>query len=260
MAESTKKTTNKKAAPKKAGAKPTAKATEPVKAKNAPAAAPKTEVEKAPAAKSSAPAVAIAILSTLIVCIIIAFGALLATGVVKFGDNSSRPSDKDGTNLTGSNQGNDSKDTSSYKTGDIIDNPNRRVVVKDATLASVEDLEFYLPDDFQAGGKNKDGAYTYNLVDDDGWAQALVYVERSSLTPEKYLKNLSSYLDITDINYRMNGTTWVVGENANSLAYATKLDGKIYAVVYNIKLDSDDATEAMSMIPKTLYMKKVYAE
>jgi hypothetical protein len=49
-------------------------------------------------------------------------------------------------------------------------------------------------------------------------------------------------------------------ENANALAYATKLDGKIYAIYYSVKLDSDATGEAMQMIPKTLYMKKVERE
>ena len=71
---------------------------------------------------------------------------------------------------------------------------------------------------------------------------------------------ISPYLEITDKSYVMNGTNWVVGENGNSLAYATELDGIIYAVYYNVKLDSDDTAEAMQMIPKTLYMKKIYAE
>ena len=56
----------------------------------------------------------------------------------------------------------------------------------------------------------------------------------------------------------MNGTTWVQGENATSLAYATELDGTVYAVYYAVKLDSNSTAEAMSMIPKTLYMSKIY--
>ena len=55
-----------------------------------------------------------------------------------------------------------------------------------------------------------------------------------------------------------NGLIWVQGETGNILAYATKLDGKVYAVIYTVKLDSDTTSEAMSMIPKTLYMKRIY--
>ena len=226
----------------------------------------KTEA-KAEANKAETPAagtsnnqsIIIAVLATVLVCFILVFGILLATGVIRFSGDNDTP-DKNGTNLPGDDRGSGDKRTSGTDTRKLIDNPNKRVTVKDSTLVSVKDLEFYLPDDFQAGGKNDNGAYTYNLVDDDGWAQVLVYAEKSSLTPEKYLMKISPYLDITDTNYRMNGTTWVVGENANALAYATELDGMIYAVYYNVKLDSEETGEAMQMIPKTLYMKKIYAE
>lgn len=205
---------------------------------------------------ASTQSIVIAVLSTVIVCLILVFGILLATGVIKFGDADSNTPNFPGstTNSQGQTPGTPSPSSK------IIDNPNPQVTVKDSTLASVKDLRFYLPDDFQSGGKNSDGAYTYNLVDDDGWAQVLVYAEKTNLTPEKYLMKISPYLDITDTNYEMNGTTWVQGENANALAYATELDGMVYAVYYNVKLDSDDTAEAMSMIPKTLYMKKIYAK
>ena len=225
---------------------------------------PKKKTEnKAPATKSemattggssSGKTVAITILATVLGCLVIAIAVLIATGVVKFGG------DADSGDTTGKVKPSDSGDAKKQtagKTGDLIDNPYPEVTVGGATLAEVGDLKFYLPKEFQSGGKNKDGAYTYNLVDDDGWAQVVVYSEKSSLTPAKYLTKISSYLDITDTDYQMNGTTWTQAENANSLAYATKLDGKIYAVVYNVKLDSDATGEAMQMIPKTLYMKKI---
>ena len=117
-----------------------------------------------------------------------------------------------------------------------------------------------MPSGFKAGGKNSDGAYTYNLTDDDGWAQVVVYAEKSSLSPEKYLLAKSPYLDITDDDYDMNGTEWVQGESGSMLAYATELDGKNYAIIYTVKLDSNATSEAMSMIPKTLYMKKIYKD
>ena len=62
------------------------------------------------------------------------------------------------------------------------------------------------------------------------------------------------------MNYPMNGTTWVQAENGTSLAYATRLEDKIYAVYYVVKLDSDDTAEAMQMIPKTLYMARIYEQ
>ena len=250
--EAAKNTTTKKAAPKKSS---TAKeTTKPVKAEVKPVER-RTEPTKE---KSSTQAVVIAVLSTVIVCIIVVFGVLLATGVIKFsGDNDRNLPESTGQTTPGST---DKKTGGSTDKRSIIDNPNRKVAVKDSTPAIVKDLELYLPDDFKSGGKNKDGAYTYNLEDDDGWAQVLVYAEKSNLTPEKYLMKISPYLDITDKDYQMNGTHWVVGENANALAYATELDGMIYAIYYNVKLDSDTTAEAMQMIPKTLYMKRIYSE
>lgn len=202
--------------------------------------------------------VIIAVLVTILICFVLVFGILLATGVIKFGNNDKNTPNSDGTRQIQL----DSRDKTpgSTDTSKIIDNPNPKVTIKDATLASVKDLEFYLPDDFEAGGKNKDGAYTYNLVDDDGWAQVLVYAEKSNLSPKQYLLKIGPYLDITDDDYEMNGTEWVQGENGSALAYATELDGVIYAVYYSVKLDSDATSEAMQMIPKTLYMKRIYAD
>ena len=212
----------------------------------------KAEPVKAPVTKSSTQTVIIAVLTTVIVCAIVVFGILLATGVIKFGNN--MPTGNQTSQTQPSNK------TDGPSSSEIINNPNPRVTVKDSTPVNVQYLEFYLPDDFKAGGKNNDGAYTYNLTDDEGWAQVLVYAEKSNLTPEKYLMKISPYLDITDTDYRMNGTKWVQGETGNTLAYATELDGTIYAVYYAVKLDSEDTSEAMSMIPKTLYMQKIYAE
>ena len=224
----------------------------------------KEKAVKAEAPKPAAPttnssqSVIIAVLATVIVCIIIVFGVLLATGVIKFGANTDR--DLPMNDTTGQTPNDTEKNPGNSTSKKIIDNPNKKVAVKNSTPVNVKDLEFYLPDDFELGGKNNDGAYTYNLVDDDGWAQVLVYAEKSNLTPEKYLMKISPYLDITNTNYEMNGTTWVEAENGNALAYATELDGMIYAIYYSVKLDSDETAEAMQMIPKTLYMKRIYAE
>ena len=220
-------------------------------------AAPKKEAEPTKTTGASTQSIVIAVLATVLVCMVIVFGVLLASGVIKFGSNDLGNGGAEPTKID--NTG-DKKAGGATTGSKIINNPNQRVTVKDSTLANVKDLEFYLPDDFKAGGKNNDGAYTYNLVDDDGWAQVLVYAEKSNLTPEKYLMKIGPYLDITDKNYMMNGAHWVVGENANSLAYATELDGMIYAVYYSVKLDSDETSEAMQMIPKTLYMKRIYSE
>ncbi|MBR0460499.1 hypothetical protein IJI91_00675 [Candidatus Saccharibacteria bacterium] len=140
----------------------------------------------------------------------------------------------------------------------LVDNPNPRVRVN-GRLAEARNLEFYLPYAFSPASNNgKGGVYTYNLINDDGWADVKVYVEKSSLSPEKYLAKLNSSLKVTDRNYRINGTSWVQAENGSVLAYATNFNGDIYAVVYGVKLESDATSEAMQMIPKTLRMKKIY--
>ena len=194
---------------------------------------------------SNGKTIAIAVPGTMLGCLILMFAVLALTGVIKFGNTTPN------TETTEVNTG----DTTN--SDDLVENTYKRVAVN-RNLVETGDLEFYLPKKFESGNKTKDGAYTYNLVDDDGWAQVLVYAENSSLTPSKFLLEKSPYLDITDTDYEMNGTSWVQGETGNILAYATKLDGKVYAVIYTVKLDSDTTSEAMSMIPKTLYMKRIY--
>ena len=209
--------------------------------------------------------IAIAVLSTVVGCFIIVLAVLLCTGVIKFSDPNDGAGDiSDSSHHDGRDDGDDCKRhkrvVKDEKDGSI-DNPYPEVTVNGATMAEVDDLRFYLPSHFKAGGKDKNtGAYVYNLTDDDGWAQVSVYAEKSSLSPERYLNKISDYLDITDDDYEINGTTWVQGENANALAYATKLGDKIYAVYYVVRLDSDASAEAMQTIPKTLYMKKIVAD
>ncbi len=201
--------------------------------------------------------VVIAVLATALCCFVIVFAVLAATGVIRFGgvNNGTPRVITDGGDTTPSNKTEMPQAGSSDD--EIIVNPNTRVKVN-GVLAEVDDLEFYLPKEFEAGGKNQDGAYTFNLTDDDGWAQVVVYAEETSLSPASYLLKKSPYLEITDDDYEMNGTDWVQAENASMLAYATELDGKVYAIIYSVKLDSDATSEAMSMIPKTLYMKRIY--
>lgn len=207
--------------------------------------------------------VIIAVLATAFCCFVITFVVLVATGVIRFGGVGSETpgggvAGGSSNTSSGGNGGTENPQTTPSDDG-IIDNPNPKVKVN-GVLAEVGDLEFYLPDEFEAGGKNQDGAYTYNLTDDDGWAQVVIYAESTSLSPESYLLKKSPYLDIADDDYEMNGTEWVQGENGSMLAYATELDGKVYAVIYSVKLDSDATSEAMSMIPKTLYMKRIYQD
>lgn len=219
----------------------------------------KNTKEEKTAEKGSGQAIAIIILSAILVFAVLTFTVLALTGVIKFGDNNNSETSQTETNSKEDHGRRRHHDNDGDDDDTLIDNPHTRVTAK-GNLVEVDDLEFYLPYAFKAGGKNKDGAYTYNLENDDGWAQVLVYAERSSLSPERFINKISDYLDITDDDYEMNGTEWVQAENANALAYATKLGGKIYAIYYSVKLDSDATGEAMQMIPKTLYMKKVERE
>ena len=207
---------------------------------------------------NSTQAIVIAVLTTVIVCVVIVFAVLMAMGVIKFGggDSGSGATSVENEGTGSSNSGNSTGDSGRK----LVENTYPFVAVDDSIAAIVGDLAFYLPDEFDAGGKNADGAFTYNLTDDDGWAQVLVYAEKSDLTPQEFLLKIGPTLDITDMNYAMNGTGWVQGENANSLAYATRLEDKIYAVYYSVKLDSDATAEAMQMIPKTLYMGRIYEQ
>ena len=207
--------------------------------------------------------VVIAVLATVIVCAVIVFVVLIATGVIKFGGRNSGSGTMSGGGSTSSDSGGSSgSGGSAGESGGrkLVENTYPLARVNDATAAIVGELSFYLPDDFDAGGKNSDGAFTYNLNDDDGWAQVLVYAEESDLSPQDFLLKIGPTLEITDMNYPMNGTTWVQAENGTSLAYATRLEDKIYAVYYVVKLDSDDTAEAMQMIPKTLYMARIYEQ
>ena len=207
--------------------------------------------------------VVIAVLATVIVCAVIVFVVLIATGVIKFGGINSGSGTMSGGSSTSSDSGGSSgSGGSAGESGGrkLVENTYPLARVNDATTAIVGELTFYLPDDFDAGGKNSDGAFTYNLNDDDGWAQVLVYAEESDLSPQDFLLKIGPTLEITDMNYPLNGTTWVQAENGTSLAYATRLEDKIYAVYYVVKLDSDDTAEAMQMIPKTLYMARIYEQ
>ena len=153
--------------------------------------------------------IAIAILSAVIGCIIIVLAVLLCTGVIEFNDPDDGTDDPYGSShhdrRDDGDDGKRQKRTDSDDKDDLIDNPYPEVTAE-GTVAEVDDLKFYLPSEFEFGGKNKQGAYTYNLTDDDGWAQVLVYAERTSLSPEAYLNKISDHsLDITDDDYEING-------------------------------------------------------
>lgn len=143
--------------------------------------------------------------------------------------------------------------------GELIDNPNARVTIKNARLIEVEDLEFYLPTGFKPASANgRSTKYIYDLEDADGWADVKVYVEETTKDLGNYMTSKDSLLELTDSTYYMNGTSWMEMESGSSLAYGTRLGDKVYMVILNIKLESDDTAEAASMIPKTLRMKKIY--
>ena len=121
--------------------------------------AKKTDAEaklQAGSSNSNGKTIAITALATALGCLIIVFAVLLCTGVIKFssGDESNDPTTAKQRPNDG---GNDNKKTGGNNKGDIIDNPYPEVTAKDATLAEVGDLKFYLPDEFEAGGKNKEG-------------------------------------------------------------------------------------------------------
>ena len=234
--------------------------------------AKEAEAPKAESSKGNGQTIAIVILSAVLLFAVLVFTVLSITGVIKFGGGDNAPvaeksdtkDEKDDDDDDHKYDGRDSDDEPidddvdySPQKGDIISNPNKQVKENNATLVHVGELEIYLPRQFKYGGKNKDGALTYNLEDDDGWASVSVYSENTSLSPARYIKNISSYLEVTDTNYRVSGTSWVKAETASTVAYATKLKNKVYAVYYAIKLDSDATDKATSMIPKTLYMKEV---
>ncbi len=195
--------------------------------------------------------IAIAVLSTLLAVVLIIL-VLCLTGVIKFGGGDDRQGISGASNYpnstsTGTNGGRDSdpEPTGGTTAGGVT--------CYDETRAQVMNLEFCLPDDFKEGGKVNDGSYAYNLVDDDGWAEVRVYATKSQQSPTQFISNLSSNLKVTNKNYSVNGTTWVRAEASdNMLAFATKSGDYLYAVLYTIKLDSDDASEAWDMIPKTL--------
>lgn len=201
----------------------------------------------------------IAVLSTIIILMLI-FISLIFTGVIKIGDSpKNRTNNSSETDQTRTRQKPSNKSAKTDDDENLIKNPNPRVKIN-GKLMKAAALEFYLPDDFVAASSNPtgDGVYTYNLEDDDGWATVNVYVEKTSDDPTAYLMSKNSTLEVTDEAYEMNGQTWIQAENGSSLAYATKYGDHVYAIIYVVKIDSDETSEAMSMLPKTLYFPKLY--
>ncbi len=140
---------------------------------------------------------------------------------------------------------------------DLVDNPNPRIT-RNAQFFEILNLEFYLPFEFKNVINNKKGIYEIKLQNDEGKAEVVVYVESTNMKAENYLKKRNSDLVITNTDYELNGTTWVEASNTSTLAYATNFGSEIYAIFCNVELDSKATAGAMEMIPKTLYMKKLY--
>lgn len=211
---------------------------------------PKQEV-KAPEVKNNNQAIIIAVLATALVCVILVFVILALTGIIRFGGNEPRPNEPGGyapTSVDEPNpQGTNTTPTDNTPAGTTAGG----VTCYEDTRVQVGKLEFCLPNEFEYGAAS-DGAYNYNLVDDDGWAEVKVYAEKSSQTPTQFITNLSDNLKVTNQNYTINGTTWVRAEAGDyMLALSTKKDNLLYTIFFTIKLDSDNTDEAWSKILST---------
>ena len=219
------------------------------KVKKAPTPKKPKDHPKPPKPKSNIQAIIIAILSTIIACLVLTLGILMITGVIKFNNKDSN-NDPINTPIVQPN------DTPTQNNSNV-DAPISIVACYDETKVQIHKLEFCLPDDFIGGSKSDDGAYTYTLVDDDGWAQVKVYYQKTTRTPSEFISYLSNSLKIVNQSYVVNGTTWVQAETDNYMqAFATKSDDYIYAILYSIKWGSEETREAWHMIPKTITITK----
>ena len=142
-------------------------------------------------------------------------------------------------------------------TAELVDNPYTRVK-RNAQFFEILNLEFYLPFEFKNVINNKKGIYEIPLRDDDGKGEVVVYVEKTNMKAEDYIKKLDNNLKITNYSYTVSGTSWVQADNATTLALATNFGSEIYAIVFNVELSSKATENAMEMIPKTVYMKQLY--
>ncbi len=177
------------------------------------------------------------VIVSLIVVLVAGVAILIGTGVIK---------------LSGGEEPGTSEDDGK----ELADNPYIRVSAN-GNLIEIENLEFYLPYAFKKGDRGN-GVYHYVLDEIDAQAEVTVYVEKSSSTPDKYLKKKASDLSITNQSYTVNGFSWLEASSEDGLAYVGKFGTEMYAVICKVKMDSSDTVEAMKMIPKTLYMKKLY--
>lgn len=180
----------------------------------------------------------------LAVCLTVGIAILIGAGVIDFSGN-------------GGSSGGGGSIIIDPSSPDLIDNPNPRVS-RNAQFFEILNLEFYLPFEFKNVINNKKGIYEIKLQNDEGRAEVIVYVEKTNMKAANYIKKRNSDLIITDTEYKLNGTTWVEASNTSTLAYATNFGDEVYAIFCNVQLDSKATAGAMEMIPKTLYMKKLY--
>lgn len=178
------------------------------------------------------------VIVSLTVILVAGVAVLIGTGVIKL-------------------WGDDDPGTSEFDGKELVENPFIRVSAN-GNLIEVENLEFYLPYSFTKAESTKSGEYRYVLDNAESQAEVVVYVERSNSTPQNYLKKKINSLSITNQSYSVNGYSWLEASSEDGLAYVAKFGNEMYAVICTVKMDSSTTVEAMKMIPKTLYMKKVY--
>lgn len=178
------------------------------------------------------------VIVSLTVILVAGVAVLIGTGVIKL-------------------WGDDDPGTSEFDGKELVENPFIRVSAN-GNLIEVENLEFYLPYSFTKAESTKSGEYRYVLDNAESQAEVVVYVERSNSTPQNYLKKKINSLSITNQSYSVNGYSWLEASSEDELAYVAKFGNEMYAVICTVKMDSSTTVEATKMIPKTLYMKKVY--
>ncbi len=212
----------------------------------------------------------ISVLATVLGCVVVFLIIAFATGMISFnnngqannmadGNSSGNGSDMGGSSSNGSGGSGDSGSDGS----ELMDNPNPKVAVKNGTLVSVGNLEFYLPKHFEKGseaGGGSESETVYNLVNDDGWADVKIYVEKSGKDARDYLLSKNSRLTIEQDAWVINDWPWSQAYAAEGAiqAWATNYGDFVYAIILTVKLDSDESNEAAMMIPKTLYFTKIY--
>ena len=176
-------------------------------------------------AKSSAVSksqIIIAVLATILVCVGVFLAIAFGTGMVKFsgqndGDNSAEVSNPDSTDTPSETPAETKKPSatpiSMADSGQTYDNPNPKVKINGRKV-SVKGLEFYLPNNFieatKAGGSD-DLAVTYNLTDDDGWADVKIYVKKTGKDARDFLLEKSPKLTFEQDALVMNGWSWSEG-------------------------------------------------